>query len=539
MEQPKPTKKTKWGLFKAVVKWIWIAILVLLLIPLIIFKGPWKVITLLLVFLASVTILPAKFRKYFWITVGVVVVSLIIWIFIPQSPDDEWRPLTLDDRWAKLKAKYYVPDEENAAVIYKELFETYDPNIEIIDDCDLDDIVRTRAWTSQEDLEIVDLLKEHKNTIEKLILVSHYDKFYFPLDKSIFQTNNLFEVSKIKSLTSLLQCSANLDLGEGRIEEAIEKQNAIIRISGHFRQRPTMVSYMIAQTIETLSVKGYQRIVMHDGTKEHHLKLIEKQIKSFRYPLKEQNEQIVDYEKLLIKGFASLYYEINSKEKTRINLHIVQHMKELFEDNLSEDTLEKVKRDEPSPYLQNLSSKISAIFMWLMLPSNPQKIFDYIDQTYDEYVYVMVKPDYSWNSNPPPPPIADTFKLNYKAVCKLLITASRATYYRSFFCQLRTKAYRRGSLLIIALRRYKNAHGDWPGSLDEIKDFTDEENFVDPLNGGEYVYRLTDDGFMLYSKGKNGIDDGGEDLHSPDDANEPDDILIWPQKLELEDETND
>ena len=49
------------------------------------------------------------------------------------------------------------------------------------------------------------------------------------------------------------------------------------------------------------------------------------------------------------------------------------------------------------------------------------------------------------------------------------------------------------------------------------------EIFVDPINNSSFVYKLTDDGFKLYSKGKNNIDENGEFKRSG-----PDDWPIWP-----------
>jgi hypothetical protein len=64
----------------------------------------------------------------------------------------------------------------------------------------------------------------------------------------------------------------------------------------------------------------------------------------------------------------------------------------------------------------------------------------------------------------------------------------------------------------------------------------DAEVLVDPMNGGAFVYRRTGDNFILYSKGLNGIDEGGkrEEVVFTDGRkvlNEGcDDYVIWPNK---------
>jgi hypothetical protein len=75
---------------------------------------------------------------------------------------------------------------------------------------------------------------------------------------------------------------------------------------------------------------------------------------------------------------------------------------------------------------------------------------------------------------------------------------------------LRLLTNRRGTRILIALRCYRNKNGRWPQILDGIKDLVPADILVDPTNGGSFVYKLTEDNFTLYSKGKNNIDEGGK-----------------------------
>ncbi|GAI19174.1 unnamed protein product, partial [marine sediment metagenome] len=56
------------------------------------------------------------------------------------------------------------------------------------------------------------------------------------------------------------------------------------------------------------------------------------------------------------------------------------------------------------------------------------------------------------------------------------------------------------------------------------------ETLVDPFNNGPFVYKLTDDSFKLYSKGKNNTDEDGKYKRRYGEASEGDDWLIWPQR---------
>ena len=56
------------------------------------------------------------------------------------------------------------------------------------------------------------------------------------------------------------------------------------------------------------------------------------------------------------------------------------------------------------------------------------------------------------------------------------------------------------------MRRYKNDNGIWPKNLGELKSSAAEEIFTDPTNDSFFIYKSTGDDFILYSKGRNNID---------------------------------
>jgi hypothetical protein len=99
---------------------------------------------------------------------------------------------------------------------------------------------------------------------------------------------------------------------------------------------------------------------------------------------------------------------------------------------------------------------------------------------------------------------------------------SAGVFNRVHEIYLRLFAERRGNRILVSLRRYKNKHGRWPKSLDEIKSSLGEEVLTDPQNGGPFVYRLTEDTFILYGRGMNNIDDNGIYKGRLDDR------PIWP-----------
>jgi hypothetical protein len=108
--------------------------------------------------------------------------------------------------------------------------------------------------------------------------------------------------------------------------------------------------------------------------------------------------------------------------------------------------------------------------------------------------------------------------------------------YKEF--SLRLESQRHGALILTGLKGYKNNNGVWPEALEDIRSLAPAEAFVDPANGGSFVYKLTPEGFILYSRGHNNIDEDGQynvtyDTETGEQIILPDDRLIWPPERRL------
>ena len=73
----------------------------------------------------------------------------------------------------------------------------------------------------------------------------------------------------------------------------------------------------------------------------------------------------------------------------------------------------------------------------------------------------------------------------------------------------------RAARTAIVVRRFGLAYGRYPETLDELVPEYLEAVMVDPIDGQALRYRIVDNGFVVYSIGDNGIDDGGQDDDEP------------------------
>jgi type II secretory pathway pseudopilin PulG len=65
------------------------------------------------------------------------------------------------------------------------------------------------------------------------------------------------------------------------------------------------------------------------------------------------------------------------------------------------------------------------------------------------------------------------------------------------------------TVLAAALAVYRTEHGDYPTTLDDLVPSTLEKLPTERYNAKPFLYKRTGDGYLLYSPGENGVDDGG------------------------------
>ncbi len=527
-EKNEQKKKTP-GVAKLVFKWFGVGVVCVLLLGAVVFAAPWKVVALLAIIFATCTVLPKPARKWFWAGVGVVIIALIIWVFLPESNGD-WRPYTFDEELAALEAKRAIPDEENTARIYNELLK-----IPLLDGNEPEFFARSRPssksgpWLSKDHPEMAEWLEEKEYIIQRLIEASKIKECRFPIEADMVTfTNTMERLAPMRQWAYLLIAAGNNDLGEARVNQALEKHNAVLRMAGHVYQQVTVVEMLVGFALEALALRQFNRFLVTGDAGEDELAKIELALGQAGYDWSGDFRRVMECEKLLHKSLLGMFYVINPEGKTRLNPSVA--MRAMIA-RLPEDMKEQIGGETGLAYWRRRLMKAHAALAWFYMPSSPRKAGEIIDGVYERY-YLMAEPDYDWRKGMKKP--GKIFRLNYRYMIEHMIEILGPAYDRIHDVYLRLMGDKRGSQIIVALRRYKNANGCWPESLDEVRDLAPEEIFVDAINNGSFVYKLTDDGFALYSKGKNGVDDGAE----RDEKTGADDWLIWPPKSRKTQEGN-
>jgi hypothetical protein len=513
-EQLKSQPEVKKRLRRAgrIARLAWITLLSVLLAVSLFFQASWKVTALVFIFLFAATILPRVYRKWFWAVVGCAAAAIVIWFFLPEE-DEGWRPYTFDKELAFLEAKYAIPDNENSAVIYNKLLDDYEPD-SFLAGLTMSEVAKLPLmdpWSSEKNPEISKWLERHQATISRLQSASRIARCRFSITLDFASPDNVdFRLLMMARWACLLVTAANNDMAEKRIEEGLDKYITMLQIGKHQMQQLSQAEFMGGSGTERRSTNQLKRFAAVGPVTEEQLDIIENALAEIEHNWSDDLSKMFDYEKLLTKNFWGRCYEVNPGGQTRFARgSAYTKMKQLSQD---------VNDGPLTTYWHKSLGKARSLSYWFYMPLTPNQAGEVIDKAYRRF-YAMAEPDFNWAGNPREISI-NSINFNYSYMVEMQLDMLEPIYYNIHSAYFRTIAQERGARLIVALRRYRNKNGTWPMNLDDVRPLAEEEIFVDPTNGSSFIYKLTDEGFILYSKGKNNIDEGC--------GYNSDDWAIWP-----------
>jgi hypothetical protein len=309
-------------------------------------------------------------------------------------------------------------------------------------------------------------------------------------------------------------------------------------------QQPQIVDMLVGIACEALGLGGINSFVILGDANELYLKELEQAVTNIKHDWSFDLPGFIDSDKLMFKNMCGwMWYQVDAKGRTRLTRDPAAMIREMYKEELSSENAEDInamaalqKWINPG-FLRKKLFKAFAILYWFYAPATPDKFSKIVDRRYENN-YKMTKPDFDWSKEPKEVPIESlfrfNFKLNFRRLSETMAKTNETLYFQIHDIYLKRLAEQRGTLLIIAIRRYKNANGHWPEKLEDIENYVPAEILIDPINCGAFVYKLTEDNFTLYSRGKNNIDEDGEyeDKYSDDYLKHEiikDDEMIWPK----------
>ena len=538
-------KRGFWGWTVIVIRCLFILLFTVILLGGLYFKAPWKILVLDAVLLALLTVVPKKKRKYGWITLGIAVLAVAVWVFIPEKDTGDWRPYTFDEELAVLEAERMVPLEADAAPLYEDLFERWkeiEENDPFPEESDDDCVTQSRPWTAEEFPEIAAWYERHDDFFQELIAATQKPACYFPAAVTPWDLSESMEkLSPIKHFAQHLIRKSYLDLGKSdKVYDAYQKQLAVLNLGKHINQQPLMIDMLVGVAVEAMAYDTLTRTMIQqsspqDNTIGDFLAMMIP-IRTSHFDHQERWKQVLSYEKLLAKNTYGMMYEINSEGKIRSsNLKSVMNA---IQDQWPDEELTEIANS----YWRGVSFRVSKFFPWLSgQPNDPKVLSRWVDESYGLLEEAVQHENESSE--------ADTglyipFELNYEHLIKRVSQILLPTFRKirgDIIPRVRTQKL--GTEIVCDLALYKKQYGQYPETFNELWKSKEDKQVSLELYSG-FVYEKLGDSFKLYHVGQNGIDEDGHYQQPEIDPNditfdeimemkpEPDDILIWPDDLE-------
>jgi energy-coupling factor transporter transmembrane protein EcfT len=322
---PEKAAKKK-SLLERIFNWVCLTLFLLFIIALIFLRTPWTLVAVFIAILLVNTVVPKSIRKYIFLAFVIIVAAFVVWIFLPDDTEG-WRPYTFDKELAAMEAKRSVPTEDNAAAIYNQLLESYDPNSFSKDFLSYKnkDLILSEFWESKDYPEAASWLEENQQVIDQLILACKKNKCRFPIAGDISSPDlkppaNFKEVRKfwwflwnkrlipMRRWGELLIISANNDIAEGRIDEGLEKYIAALQIAKHLYQQPTPMDLLMGIAIHLRGLEQINEYIVKGHANDEYLQLLNNVVKSYEYDWRSDLHKVLDREKLMFKSIASGAY---------------------------------------------------------------------------------------------------------------------------------------------------------------------------------------------------------------------------------------
>jgi len=363
-------------------------------------------------------------------------------------------------------------------------------------------------WKGEDYPEASRWLDSHVEIINELLHIGTMEKCRWPIQIKVCDEYTV-PYKPLRYCMHILTVSGNRDFGEGRFQNALKKSFCLLNMAEHLYQQTDSLDIHCGFYSERTALEMIRYTLVRSDLLEDDINQIAGLLPTAANNWRQDISRLLEFEKLRFANFVSPVYEINEKGEIRFAASFWL----LFDDRQNQKSHAKTNKRWRLYWLMNMPidpnglwdmAEVEATGLAQFLEPGPMLNIDKDDESFIDFCVKSLSNGARWTAN---------------QVCfEKHIYASFGEYYAKQMTR------RRGTWLVLGLRRYRNAHGTWPDNLDAIKSYAPAEAFLDPVNDDEFVYVLDGDGFKLYSKGKNGIDENGRENDGADDW------LIWPPR---------
>lgn len=412
-----------------------------------------------------------------------------------------------------------VADEDlNAAVLYQKAIDNYVEQPKIMHEIEPTDNGQTRTeevellkaiddkqWIGELTEEEVTLLRQwvadNDKAIEYFMAGSQRPHCWWEREVGEWMGEKwimgvlLPELRPLKKMVKLICWRAKLKASEGEIEAGFNDLLKCYKAGEHLKGPRTLIHQLVGISMQALAVRNCRMILDNAGVDSERLKALQEKFEDMRAG----GTYVTSYktERFFLSDVLQRIYTDDGKGGGRM----IPRGGILWE--MLEDDGISVEFGSVGSYAVSLGiSLISADRREIMV--EVEKVFQTAQRWAEVTPWQLRNSDedlsmefetWSWIKQYRYWPVS-VFMPALKKVCEI---------------SYRNMAEVDALIATIAILRYEKEKGEYPESLDSlVADGYLKQLPMDPFSDGLLVYRVTDDGFTLYSAGRNMTDDGGE-----------------------------
>jgi len=425
----------------------------------------------------------------------------IIWSVELNRELKQWQQQGLPLTMAEVIPKK-VPDAENAAPIYMQVFNvSFDPgkqpktkmNLAGLTDAEdklVEEYVTGEDRRKAQRVRTITSRPEAEQTLQVLRLASQRKKAVFPVEwengfSALFPHLKCFRVG-----VRLVAANALLLAADGQVDEALDWCAVGLGMASHVESEPTVIAQLVAIVMRQRILDAVEEIIASRSVPEN----------AGRHLLEEL--QAID-----LQGA----YAEAVKSEAAFGRHAFMQFRS------KPDWLAEVMPTEPPGTVAVWSLYCS----WLGGPL----------RSHDEAAYLGIMRRQLEATTRPWVEAQSSYEAIDSQIQRAgtmpFLTRALTPVFSRLACRKDiTEARVDLGRIALMLKSYKQQHGQYPASLDELAQRQNTEMPTDPFSGKAYLYTRQGEGFMAYSIGSDGDDDDGAE---PEKKNvvEADGDIIW------------
>ena len=366
-----------------------------------------------------------------------------------------------------------IPDEENAAVLYRRAFELTSTEQGTEDSGVIGTFTSRKERAKDPTLwsKATEILPRYQRVIILVEQAQSRPKCRFPANWRQGYSIQFGHFGPVRRLAQLLRAQALIDAKAGRTDEALRSTELAFKLSDSLKDEPNLISQLVRISVVGIAARAFTDVLEYGDVNESQARRLYGTLSEIN-----MDSSIVT----AMHGERAL--GIMAFEDVRKNGPMTREMKKA-------GYLPRVVHTwfwRPMLY----ADELYYLRRWDMSVRRTRLPFREFGSHRDAYE----------NEDPP----------RYALLSSLVMPA----YTRARSAADRAQAIINGTQIVLALQAFKDRYGSYPTNFGELRAKLGWAIPEDPFSGKDFVYKRRVSGFLLYSIGENLKDDGARKYSS-------------------------